>query len=77
MKWAIRSALSKSVKVGYERYSETERVLVCNDELAILNMLKIQSDPTGNFWDLSGDEIKTRSQSVLKYRLVFMQRQRT
>lgn len=64
IRWMIRSALSKSVKImivlflaGYEGYSETERVLVCNDELATLNMLKIQSDQLGNLLDTSGDEI--------------------
>ena len=34
--------------VGYDRHSETERVLVCNDRLATLSMLKIQSVPYGN-----------------------------
>ena len=35
------------------------RVLVNNEELAILSLLKIQSDPLGNLWDLSfdGDEM--------------------
>jgi len=37
--------------VGYDRHSETERVLVCYDRLATLNMLKIQSDPLGNSGD--------------------------
>ena len=31
--------------VDYGEPSETERVLVCNDGLATLNMLKTQSDP--------------------------------
>ena len=35
--------LSKSVMVGYERVSTTERVLVDNDSLTNLNLLKIQS----------------------------------
>ena len=45
--------------VGYERHSETERVLVHNDGLANLNELKIQSDVIGNSDDLSfdGDEM--------------------
>jgi hypothetical protein len=37
--------LPKSVKAGYGRHSETERVLVCDEGLAILSMLKIQSTP--------------------------------
>ena len=41
-------SLSTSAMVGYDRHSETERVLVCNDRLATLNMLKIQSGPFGN-----------------------------
>ena len=39
---------------GYGRHSETERVLVNNEGLAILSLLKIQSDPLGNLWDLVG-----------------------
>ena len=35
-------------KVGYGGHSETERVLVGNDELTTLNWLKIQSGPLGN-----------------------------
>ena len=31
--------------VGYDRHSETERVLVNNEGLAIQSSLKIQSDP--------------------------------
>jgi len=38
--------LPKSVKTGYGRHSETERVLVYYDGLVILSMLKIQSNPT-------------------------------
>ena len=34
--------------VGYERHSETERVLVDNEELITLNRLKIQSFHLGN-----------------------------
>ena len=41
--------LSKSVMVGYDRHSETERVLVSYDELTILNLLKIQSVLIGNY----------------------------
>jgi hypothetical protein len=37
--------LSKSVMEGYDRRSTTERVLVDNDGLPILNRLKIQSSP--------------------------------
>ena len=44
---------------GYGRHSETERVLVCNEELAILSMLKIQSGVTRNCDDIpfDGDEM--------------------
>jgi hypothetical protein len=31
--------------VGYDRHSETERVFVNDDGLAILSLCKIQSDP--------------------------------
>ena len=34
--------------VGYDRRSETERVWVCDEGLAILSMLKIQSFLIGN-----------------------------
>jgi hypothetical protein len=34
--------------IGYGRHSETERVLVGNEELITLNWLKIQSFPLGN-----------------------------
>jgi hypothetical protein len=40
--------------VGYERHSETERVLVNNEGLAILSLLKIQSTLLGNLEDSSG-----------------------
>ena len=43
--------------IGYDRRSETERVLVSYDSLINLNLLKIQSDPLGNLWDTSGDEM--------------------
>jgi hypothetical protein len=36
--------------VVYGRLSETERVLVGNDEVKTLNLLKIQSMPYGNIW---------------------------
>jgi len=39
--------------VGYDGHSETERVLVNNEGLAIQSLLKIQSDPLGN---LGGDK---------------------
>jgi len=42
---------------GYDRRSETARVLVNNEGQSILSLLKIQSDPLGNFWDSSGDEM--------------------
>jgi len=34
--------------IGYDEHSETERVLVGNDRLIILNWLKVQSGPYGN-----------------------------
>jgi hypothetical protein len=37
--------------VGYGRHSETERVLVNDEGLALLSLLKIQSSPLGNLWD--------------------------
>jgi len=43
--------------VDYGRHSETERVLVSNEGLAILNLPKIQSTPFGNTGDSSGDEM--------------------
>ena len=45
--------------VGYGRHSETERVLVNNEGLTILSLLKIQSDRLGNLTELSfdGDEM--------------------
>ena len=45
--------------VGYERPSTTERVLVNNDDLTNLNLLKIQSAPLGNLGDqaFDGDEM--------------------
>jgi hypothetical protein len=48
---------SKSAKVGYDEASETERVSVDNDGLAIQSLLKIQSIPLGK---LRGNEIPTK-----------------
>jgi hypothetical protein len=39
---------------GYGRYSETERVLVSNEDLANLSSLKIQSTLFGNLEDFIG-----------------------
>ena len=62
--WAIRSVTSYSrsvfdTKVDYGRHSETERVLVDNEGLAIQSLLKIQSGPLGNLGDqpFDGDEM--------------------
>jgi hypothetical protein len=49
---------SKSAKVGYDEASETERVSVDNEGLAIQSLLKIQSIPLGK---LRGTEIPTKS----------------
>ena len=35
--------------VGYDRHSETAEVLVNDEGLAILSLLKVQSGPLGNF----------------------------
>ena len=44
--------------IGYERHSETERMLVINDSLISLRWLKIQSTPIRNYRDFSlGDEM--------------------
>jgi len=40
----------------YERHSETERVLVNNEGLAIRSLLKIQSGPLGNLREIHGNE---------------------
>ena len=48
---------SKSEQVGYDEASETERVSVDNDGLAIQSLLKIQSIPLGK---LRGIEIPTK-----------------
>jgi hypothetical protein len=47
--------LFKSVMIGYDRRSETERVWVNNESLINLNLLKIQSAPLGNHWDQAFD----------------------
>ena len=39
--------LPKSAMIGYGRASETERVLVSDEDLINLNWLKIQSNPLG------------------------------
>ena len=44
----------KSLLSDYGKHSETERMLVYNDWLITMNMLKIQSTPLGNIWDSSG-----------------------
>ncbi len=54
--------LSKSVMVGYDRRSETERVLVNNEGLAIQSLLKIQSVPLGNLWGV--DKYCCKKQSI-------------
>ena len=46
--WAISRVFSKSVMIGYEEPSETERLWVCYDGSSILSKLKIQSGPLGN-----------------------------
>jgi DNA-directed RNA polymerase beta' subunit len=43
--------------LGYDRHSETERVLVSDEGLTIQSLLMIQSGPLGNQWDSSGDEM--------------------
>ena len=52
-------SLPNVAMVDYGRHSETERVLVSDEGLAIQSLLKIQSDVIGNFDDLSfdGDEM--------------------
>jgi hypothetical protein len=45
--------LPKNVMQVHGRASETERVWVSNDRLAILNLLKIQSTLYGNIEDFS------------------------
>ena len=48
MKWAISSVTSYCRLADYGRHSETERVLVNYEGLAVLSLLKIQSSPLGN-----------------------------
>jgi hypothetical protein len=45
----------RSLWLDYGRHTETERVLVDNDRLTILNQLKIQSGPFGNTRELPFD----------------------
>jgi hypothetical protein len=40
--------------VDYGRHSETERVLVSDEGITILSLLKIQSDPLGNLGEFVG-----------------------
>ena len=46
--------LTKFVMIEYVRHSETERVWVNNDGLINLNLLKIQSNPIGNYREIVG-----------------------
>ena len=57
--WAIRSVTSYGHLADYGGHSETERVLVGNEGLAILSLLKIQSGPLGNLGEppFDGDEM--------------------
>jgi hypothetical protein len=52
--WVIRSVTSYCRLADYGRHSETERVLVSDEGLAIQSLLKIQSDPLGNIRDIVG-----------------------
>lgn len=45
--------LPKNDMLVHGRASETERVWVSNDRLAVLNLLKIQSNFYGNIEDMS------------------------
>jgi predicted methyltransferase MtxX (methanogen marker protein 4) len=54
VKWAISSVTSCRRLADYGRHSETERMLVNNEGLAIPSLLKIQSGPLGNLRDSSG-----------------------
>jgi hypothetical protein len=40
--------------IGYGRHSETERVLVSDEGVTVLSLLKIQSDPLGNLGEIVG-----------------------
>ena len=57
--WAIRSVTSYGRLADYGGHSETERMLVDNEGLAILSLLKIQSGPLGNLGEppFDGDEM--------------------
>ena len=57
--WAIRSVTSYGRLADYGGHSETERVSVDNEGLAILSLLKIQSGPLGNLGEppFDGDEM--------------------
>jgi DNA-directed RNA polymerase beta' subunit len=57
--WAIRSVTSYGRMADYGGHSETERVLVDDEGLAILSLLKIQSGPLGNLGEppFDGDEM--------------------
>lgn len=58
--WTIRSVtgyVRLHGKTGYAGHSETERVLVIYEGLVNQRLLKIQSDPRGNSWESSGDEM--------------------
>ena len=59
--------LSKSTMEGYDRRSETERVLVNNEGLTILSLLKIQSDPLGNLWSKPFDGDKFCPKQMTAY----------
>ena len=50
--WAISSVTSYGRMVDYGRHSETEPVLVCDDELAIQSASMIQSSLLGNLEDI-------------------------
>jgi hypothetical protein len=64
--WAIRSLLPNLVMIEYGRASTTERVLVNDDGLINLSLLKIQSAPLGNLRDqaFDGDKLFILSQTV-------------
>ena len=55
--------------VGYDRHSETAEVLVNNEGLAIPSLLKVQSDPFGNFGDIFGDEYALSSERLSRNRI--------
>jgi len=52
--------------VDYGRHSETERVLVSDEGLAIRSLLKIQSDPLGNLRDLGRQSLTTPISMAMK-----------